>query len=63
MAGVVSRSRARPAARGRSHGGSGDAPSSMPLPAGLAVVAHLAGVAAGMAAIAGLTTLLALMVR
>lgn len=62
MAGVVSRSRARQAARGRSHGRAGDAPS-MRLPAGLAIAAHLAGVAAGMAAIAVMTTLLALMVR
>lgn len=61
MAGVVSRSRARLAVCGRWPGRAGDAPS-MRLPAGLAVAAHLAGVAA-ITAIAVLTTLLALMVR
>ncbi|WP_176039183.1 hypothetical protein [Burkholderia stabilis] len=63
MAGFASRARARPVARGRWPGrAAGDAPP-VRLPPGLAVAAHLAGVAAGIVAIAVLTTLLALMLR
>ncbi|MGS0891013.1 hypothetical protein ACVBGC_00435 [Burkholderia stagnalis] len=53
-AGPASRRRARPAACG--------APATR-LPAGLALAAHLAGVAAGMAAIVALATLLIGVVR
>ncbi|VWB48172.1 hypothetical protein BLA13014_02067 [Burkholderia aenigmatica] len=56
MNGVASQSRARLA-----DGASGAA--STRLPAGLVVTAHLAGMAAGIVAIAALATLLALLFR
>ncbi|WP_205782883.1 hypothetical protein [Burkholderia sp. Ac-20344] len=56
MAGVAARSRAGPA-----DGASGAA--STRLPAGLVIAAHLAGMAAGIVAIAALATLLALLFR
>ncbi|WP_174917216.1 hypothetical protein [Burkholderia lata] len=56
MTGVASRSRAGPA--GRPSGA-----ASVRLPAGLVIAAHLAGMAAGIATIAALATLLALLFR
>ena len=56
MAGVVFRSRAGPA-------GEPCGPASARLPAGLVIVAHLAGLAVGIAAIAALATVLALLFR
>lgn len=56
MTGVASQARAGP-----TDGASGAA--STRLPAGLVVAAHLAGMAAGIAAIAVLATLLALLFR
>ncbi|MEB4660005.1 hypothetical protein OXV55_11355 [Burkholderia contaminans] len=56
MAGGAFRSRAGPA-------GGACGPASARLPAGLVVAAHLAGMAAGIATIAALATLLALLFR
>ncbi|WP_165765523.1 hypothetical protein [Burkholderia puraquae] len=56
MAGVASRSRAGPVGGARGT-------ASTRLPAGLVITAHLAGVAAGIVAIAALATLLALLFR
>ena len=56
MAGAVFRSRAGPA-------GEPCGPASARLPAGLVIVAHLAGLAVGIAAIAALATVLALLFR
>lgn len=56
MTGVAAQSRARPP------GGERGAASTR-LPAGLVVAAHLAGMAAGIAAIAALAMLLALLFR
>ncbi|MCA8017355.1 hypothetical protein [Burkholderia metallica] len=62
MAGIGSRSRARPVARVRSPDNACRA-APLRLPAGVVVAAHLAGIAAGIAAIAALAMLLALMFR
>ncbi|MBN3749083.1 hypothetical protein G3N96_27175 [Burkholderia sp. Se-20373] len=56
MAGAAFRSRARPA-------GEDCGPAFARLPAGLVIAAHLAGLAAGIAAIAALATMLALLFR
>ena len=54
--GAAPRSRAGPS-------GAASDPASVRLPAGLVVAAHLAGMTAGIAAIAALATLLALLFR
>ncbi|WP_233343151.1 hypothetical protein [Burkholderia cepacia] len=54
--GAALRSRAGPS-------GAASGPASVRLPAGLVVAAHLAGMTAGIAAIAALATLLALLFR